>query len=95
METLQAINIVATNPLVRSGRPYIVGTTIEVSALVIAHIVQQQSAEDIANDYRLSLAQVYAAFAYYYEHRAEMDVLMRERDALAKQLKEQLLGSRA
>jgi len=38
MESFQSINLISTNPDVRSGRPCIAGTTIEVSALVIAKI---------------------------------------------------------
>lgn len=73
MDTIQSINLISTNPNVRSGRPCIAGTTIEVSVIVIASTVQMQSPDEIASDYRLTLGQVYAALAYYYEHQAEMD----------------------
>jgi uncharacterized protein DUF433 len=33
--TIQSINLISTNPQVRSGRPCIAGTTVEVSVIVI------------------------------------------------------------
>jgi len=58
METFQSINLISTNPDVRSGRPCIAGTTIEVSALIITKIVHMQTPDNIASDYRLTLTQV-------------------------------------
>jgi uncharacterized protein (DUF433 family) len=78
MEAFQSINLISTNPTVRSGRPCIAGTTIEVSVIAIAKIVHMQTPDEIASDYRLTLAQVYAALAYYYEHKPEMDEIMRK-----------------
>jgi uncharacterized protein (DUF433 family) len=92
--TIQSIDLIATNPKVRSGRPCIAGTTVEVSVIVIAKIVHGQSPDEIASDYRLTLAQVYAALAYYYEHKAEMDISIRERYKLAQEMKEKRIGSR-
>jgi len=78
MDTIISINLISTNPAVRSGRLCIAGTTIEVSALVIAKIVHMQTPDEIAADYRLSLAQVYEALAYYYDHKAEIDDMMQK-----------------
>ena len=64
MENMQSINLIAIDPKVRDGRPHIAGTTIEVSAIAIAKIVHMQSPEEIASDYKLTLAQVYAALSY-------------------------------
>lgn len=92
--TIQSIDWIATNPTVRSGRSCIAGTTIEVSVIAISKIVHGQSPDEIASDYRLTLAQVYAALAYYYEHKAEMDTSIRERHKLAQEMKEKRIGSR-
>jgi len=89
-----SLNYIGTNPHIRGGRPHIIGTTIEVSALVIQHIVHRQSADEIAADYHLTLSQVYAAFAYYYAHKAEMDTMIEERRHYAESLKERQVGSR-
>lgn len=94
MEVVQSINLISINPQVRSGRPCIAGTTIEVAAVAIAKIVHMQSPEDIAADYRLSLAQVYAALAYYYDHKEAIDTSIREQRELAQQMKANRVGSR-
>jgi hypothetical protein len=36
MSTIQTIELIATNPEVRNGRPYILGTTVTVSDVAIA-----------------------------------------------------------
>jgi uncharacterized protein (DUF433 family) len=91
--TIQAINLIAIDPLVRNGRPHILGTSIEVAALAIAKIVHGQTPEEIASDYKLTLSQVYAALAYYYDHKTEIDASLDERRELAQHLKEQMIGS--
>ena len=94
METIQSINLIATNPDVRSGRPCIAGTGLEVSVIVIAHIVHQRTPGEIANDYGLTLAQVHAALAYYYDHKAEIDAMIQEQSRIAQEYKEKRIGSR-
>jgi len=93
MATIQSINLISTDPSVRSGRPCIAGTRIEVNALVIEHLFNQRPIEEIAANYRLTLAQVHAALAYYYEHKAELDAVMREQDRFAEEFRERHLGS--
>lgn len=87
MDTIISINMISTNPNVRSGRPCIAGTTIEVSVIAIAKIVHMQTPDEIASDYRLSLSQVYAALAYYYDHKAEMDDMMQQNRAFVEAFK--------
>lgn len=94
METILTIDLISTNPNVRGGRPCIAGTGLEVAVIVIAHIVHQRTPDEIASDYRISLAQVYAALAYYYAHKEEMDALIQERIRLAQEYKEKRVGSR-
>ncbi len=56
------------------GKARIEGTRIRVQDIMIWHERLGRSAEEIVRDYpQLSLAQVYAALAYYYDHRAEID----------------------
>lgn len=94
MDTIYSINLIATNPDVRSGRPHIVGTGVTVADVAIAHLAHQQNADGIAEWYDLSLSQVYAALSYYYDHKTEIDNDIREREQLAEKLKEQRVGSR-
>jgi len=60
-------------PGVRSGKPHIADTRITVADVVLLHLRLGQSLEEIAGKYDLSLAAVYAAMAYYHDHRDEID----------------------
>ena len=57
----------------RSTKPRIKGRRITVANIAIWHVRQGESVEQIAEDYRLSLAQIHSALAYYYDHRAAID----------------------
>ena len=92
METIQSINLIAINPKIRSGRPFIVGTTITVADIVIAKIYHGLDTDGIADWYSLTLSQVYAALAYYYEHRTAMDEQVRALIKRAESLAEQRPG---
>lgn len=50
MNTILAINLIATNPGVRSGRPYIVGTTLTVADIAIAHIFGVMDADAVLDE---------------------------------------------
>jgi hypothetical protein len=49
-------------------------------------------AEGIADWYALSLPQAYAALAYYYEHKVEINEQIRAQIRRAEELKEQRVG---
>jgi uncharacterized protein (DUF433 family) len=87
METTLAINLIGFNPKVRGGRPCIVGTGLRVSDVVMAHLYHNQTPDEIAVGYGVSLAGVYATLAYYYEHKAEIDTDIREQIEKARNLK--------
>jgi uncharacterized protein (DUF433 family) len=91
---IQVIEAIATDPNIRGGRPHILGTGIEVRVVVIDYITHQRLIADIASDYGLSLAQVHAALAYYYEHQAQMDDIIASQEAIGAYYKEQRIGSR-
>lgn len=93
MNTIQSINLIAINPDIRSGRPCLVGTTLRVSDIVMASIFHNRTPGEIASDYEISLAQVHAALAYYYEHKDELDEDIRQQIRTAKELKEKRVGS--
>ncbi len=93
MDTVLSINLITSNPKVRSGRPCIAGTGLRVTDVVIASVFHLQSPDEIAAGYGVSLAQVHAALAYYYEHKADLDQDVREQIATAKALKEQHLAN--
>jgi uncharacterized protein (DUF433 family) len=57
---------------VYGGKPCIKGHRIAVHDIAVWHN-QGESPEQIARDFQLTLAQVHAALAYYYDHQAEID----------------------
>jgi len=59
---------------VRGGRPCIAGTGLRVSDVVMAHLYYDQNPDEIATAYDVPLVSVYVALAYYYEHKADIDV---------------------
>ena len=75
---------IKTIPDMRGGRPHIAGTRITVADIVIMHLRMGQSLEEIAGRYDLDLADVYAAMAYYYDHRSEIDGSIEAGEAFAE-----------
>jgi uncharacterized protein (DUF433 family) len=73
---------------VRSGKPRIVGTRIAVEDVTVMHLKLGYSLVEIAGKYDLSLASVYAAMAYYFDHRDEIDRRIAEEDELVEVLKQ-------
>ena len=64
---------ITSTPGTRGGKPRIVGRRITVSDVAIWFLQMGLSVDEIVRDYDLSHAQVHAALAYYYDHRAEID----------------------
>jgi uncharacterized protein (DUF433 family) len=72
---------------VRGGKPRVVRTRICVSDILI-WTEQGQSPDEIVNEFpQLTLADVHAALAYYYEHREEIDRQIREGEQFADAMK--------
>jgi uncharacterized protein (DUF433 family) len=69
------------DPETRGGKPRIAGTRITVSDIVLMHLKLGDSLELIGGKYDLSLASLYAAMAYYYDHKDEIDRRMEEDEA--------------
>ena len=72
-ETLEMPRIVRT-PGTCGGKPRIDGHRITVKHIVLDHQRQGLSPDEIVSAYpSLTLSDVYAALAYYHDHRAEID----------------------
>lgn len=93
METVLSINLITSNPQVRGGRPCIVGTGLRVTDIAMVMLFHTQDPGEIAAWYGITLAQVHAALAYYYEHKAEIDEDIRQQIAAAREYKEKRVGS--
>ncbi len=75
-------------PGIVGGKPRIAGHRITVENIVIWHERMGRCADEIAADYDLTLADVYAALTYYFDHRAEIDQSMEESKAFVEELRQ-------
>jgi uncharacterized protein (DUF433 family) len=64
---------IEVTPDVAGGKPRVAGRRITVQDIVIWHDRLGKSADEIAADYNLTLSDVHAALAYYFDHRALID----------------------
>ena len=78
---------VMVTPGVAGGKPRIAGHRITVQNIVLWHERLDLSADEIATEYGLSLADVSAALAYYYDHREEIDQAIRADEAFVNALR--------
>ena len=88
-------------PGVAGGKPRIAGRRITVQNIVIWHERMGMSADEISSEYDLTLAAVYAALAYYFDHVGEINKSIREGEAFVEEMRkknvsvlEQKLASR-
>jgi uncharacterized protein (DUF433 family) len=79
---------IAITPGVAGGKPHIVGHRITVQNIVIWHERMGLSADEIATEYDLTLADIYAALAYYYDHQAEIDAAIKDDEAFVADLRQ-------
>lgn len=95
MESItHSIDLIESNPNIRNGRPTLKGRTLTVEDIAIVMIYHQQDADGIAQWFDISLAEVHAALAYYYQNQAELDASMEARRRLAEEYKEKRIASR-
>jgi uncharacterized protein (DUF433 family) len=74
----------------KNGVARIVGSRIKVNQIVLCKRIDGSTPEAIQSGYpHLSLAQIYAAFAYYYDHQAELDAEIEREAKRAEELREQ------
>lgn len=73
---------------IAGGKPRITGHRITVQNIVIWHELIGRSADEIATEYDLTLGDVYAALAYYYDHRAEIDKSIDDGESFVEALRQ-------
>ncbi|MEZ4713065.1 MAG: DUF433 domain-containing protein [Caldilineaceae bacterium] len=76
-------------PDIAGGKPRIAGHRITVQNIVIWHERLGRTADEICTEYNLTLAEVYAALSYYFDHRADIDQNIKEDEAFAMALRSQ------
>ena len=74
-------------PGVAGGKPRIAGHRITVQNVVIWHEFMGRSADEIAAEYDLTLSDVYAALAYYHDHRSEIEASIEADEAFVEDLR--------
>ena len=73
----------------KSGVAWIDDTKVKVIEIIVDHQAYGHSPEEIHLQHlHLSLAQIHAAFAYYFDHQAELDAQMGRRYNAAEALRE-------
>lgn len=77
------------DPGVAGGKPRIAGHRITVANIVVWHERMGLSADAIAAEYDFSLADVYAALTYYFDHQQEIDDSIRATEQLVEEMKPQ------
>lgn len=77
-------------PNIMGGKPRIAGHRITVQDVAIRHNGLGYPAEQIASDYNLGLADVYAALAYYHDHKEDIDKSIKEGEKLVEEMKKKI-----
>ncbi|HZK76944.1 MAG TPA: DUF433 domain-containing protein [Candidatus Kapabacteria bacterium] len=78
---------IVSDPDMCFGKPRIAGTRLAVKFVVSHHHFNRMSLEEIALDWNVPLAAVYAAMAYYYDHKAEIDQSFKDDEEFVAKLK--------
>ena len=76
---------IVSTPGVVGGRPRIAGHRITVANVALWHELMGQSVDEIAADYDLTLGEVHAALAHYFDHKASIDEDIRNQEALTEE----------
>lgn len=79
---------IENTPEVCGGKPRLAGRRITVQHIAVEHERLGLSVDEIASEHDLELAEVYAALAYYHDHRVEIDAAARADEELVKALRQ-------
>jgi uncharacterized protein (DUF433 family) len=79
---------VEITPGICGGKPRIAGHRIRVEDIVIWHDRMGDSPDEIVTRFpQITLSDVYAALAYYHDHREEIDADMEEAEKLVEEMR--------
>jgi len=78
---------IVSEPGYRSGRPRIDGTRITVAEIALLHLRMGHTPIEIAGRYDLPLAAVYAALAFFFDHREKIEADIAADEAYAAEFK--------
>jgi uncharacterized protein (DUF433 family) len=87
-------SLITRTPGIVGGRPRIAGTGVSVRRIVIWYKLGHAPEEITTEIPHLTLAQVYAALAYYHANREEIEADIAAEEAEASRLEQEHLASR-
>ncbi len=87
MSDLQTSSKIESTPGIAGGQPRIFGTRFTVKQIAVWHEFMGLSADQIATEYALSLADIYAALSYFFDHRTEIMEAIQAEEELVAQMK--------
>jgi uncharacterized protein (DUF433 family) len=64
----------------------IIGRGVKVEVIAVMYVYNHQTIDWIADNFDLTPAQIHAALAYYYDHRAEFDRDIEKGERLAEEI---------
>jgi uncharacterized protein (DUF433 family) len=76
MATIHFIDTIISDPQIRSGHPIIAGTHVRVIDIIASYTYRGLTIEELAVNFAISVGDVHAALAYYYQHKLDMDTQM-------------------
>src|SRR5947209_18896091 len=79
---------IEATPGIAGGKPRIAGHRISVQNIAIWHERLGMNVDEIATEHNLTLGDVHAALAYYFDHREEIDQSIAEDEAFAEALRQ-------
>jgi len=85
--TVDLNKFITYDPNVMGGKPHIAGHRIRVVDVAIWHEKFGLSADTIASKYDLSLAEVHAALAYYFDHHEQIEHDLQEDEDFVAEMK--------
>jgi uncharacterized protein (DUF433 family) len=87
MSTLTLDRHIVATPGTLGGKPCIAERRIAVEHIAVLYVRSGRSIDEICSDFDLSMAQVHAALAYYFDHQTEIDKSIAEGQAFAAALR--------
>jgi uncharacterized protein (DUF433 family) len=77
---------IVVDPGMLGGEPHIEGHRIAVSDVAIWINDHHMSPEQIADEFHLTLGEIYSALAYYFDHKDEIDAAIAASDRRAEEM---------
>lgn len=81
---------ISVNPDIVGGKPHITGHRITVGQIAVWSEVGGYSPDEIASAYNLTLSDVHAALAYYFDNYDEIQLNINDTETFVKSLKNEI-----